>query len=219
MIQLARVVKDAQAAEKHCYHCSSPEHFIHDCLLMKTTRDKKQLNGKEGMATMKGAQTPLTTMNAAKNPPEGGSRGIKITSQTPFLNLDPFQQWCRIENVTKVKINGESCMALLDNGAQVNTIMPRYVSNHSLEIGPITDLMGSKVTCIGLGNAYKRPLGYVVIWVQVDRVWGYDEDPIAIVILDFSNLTARVPVILGMPSIGQVVNVMRESEINTLAMP
>ena len=29
MVQLARAVKDAQADEKCCYHCSSPEHFIH----------------------------------------------------------------------------------------------------------------------------------------------------------------------------------------------
>ena len=56
MIQLARAVKDAQVDEKCCYHCSSPEHFIHNCLLMKTARDKKQLNRKEGMATMKGAR-------------------------------------------------------------------------------------------------------------------------------------------------------------------
>ena len=35
---------------------------------MKTARDKKQLNGKEGMATMKGAWAPLTTMNATKSP-------------------------------------------------------------------------------------------------------------------------------------------------------
>ena len=55
MVWLARVVKDAQTDKKHCYHCSSPEHFIHNCPLMKTTRDKKQLNGKEGMATVKGA--------------------------------------------------------------------------------------------------------------------------------------------------------------------
>ena len=68
MVQLARAVKDAQADKKCCYHCSSPEHFICNCLLMKTVRDKKQLNGKEGMATMKGAQAPLTTMNAAKSP-------------------------------------------------------------------------------------------------------------------------------------------------------
>ena len=106
-----------------------------------------------------------------------------------------------MENVAKVKINGESCMALLDNGAQVNTITPRYVKEHSLSVGPITDLMGSKVTCIGLGNAYTRLLGYVVIWVQVDGVRGYDKDQIALIIPDFSNFAVRVPIILGIPTI------------------
>ena len=90
-------------------------------------------------------------------------------------------------------------MALLDNSAQVNTIMPRYVSDHSLQVGPITDLMGSKVTCVGLGNAYTRPLGYVVIWVQVDGVQGYDKDQIALVIPDLSNFTAQIPVIWEHP--------------------
>ena len=110
-------------------------------------------------------------------------------------------------------------MALLDNGVQVNTITLKYVSNHSLQVGPITDLIDSKVTCVGLGNAYTRPLGYVVIQVQVDGVWGYDEDQIALVILDLSNFMARVPVILGMPTIGQVVNVIKEVEMDALAMP
>ena len=93
-------------------------------------------------------------------------------------------------------------MALLDNGAQVNTITLRYVSKHSLQVGPITDLMGSKVACMGLGNAYTRPLGYVVIWVQVDGVWGYKKDQIALVMPDFSNFATRVPIILGTPTIG-----------------
>ena len=66
---------------------------------------------------------------------------------------------------------------------QVNNITLRYVKEHSLPVGPITNLMGSKVTCIGLGNAYTRPLNYVVIWVQVDGVQGYDEDQIALIIL------------------------------------
>ena len=39
----------------------------------------------------------------------------------------------------------------------------KVCKEHSLQVGPITDLMGSKVTCMGLGNAYTRPLGYVVI--------------------------------------------------------
>ena len=124
-----------------------------------------------------------------------------------------------LKNVAKVKINGESCMALLDNGAQVNTIMPRYVNGHSLQVGPITDLMGSKVTCVGLGNAYTWPLGYEVIWVQVDGVQGYNEDQIALVIPDFSNFATRVPIILGTPTIGWVINVMKEAEMDALAMP
>ena len=110
-------------------------------------------------------------------------------------------------------------MALLDNGAQMNTITPRYVKEHSLSVGPITDLIGSKVTCIGLGNVYTRPLGYIVIRVQVDGVWGYDEDEIALIIPDFSNFVVRVPVILGTPTITRVVNIMREMEVDTLAMP
>ena len=117
------------------------------------------------------------------------------------MDPDPFQQWYGMENVAKVKINGESCMALLDNGVQVNTITPRYIKEHSLQVGPITNLMGSKITCVGLGNAYTRPLGYVVIWVQVDGVWGYGEDQIALIIPDFSNFAVRLPTILGTPTI------------------
>ena len=58
----------AQIDERHCYHCSSPEHFIHNCPLMKTARDKKQLNRKEGMVMAKGAWTPPKAMNAIKSP-------------------------------------------------------------------------------------------------------------------------------------------------------
>ena len=68
MVQLIKAVKDTQVDEKHCYHCSSPEHFIRNCLLMKTARDKKQLNGKEGMVTMKGAWTPPKVTSTIKSP-------------------------------------------------------------------------------------------------------------------------------------------------------
>ena len=81
-------------------------------------------------------------------------------------------------------------MALLENGAQINTIMPKYISDHSLHVGPITDLLGAKVTCIGLGNTYMRPLGYVIIWVQVDRVQGYGKDQIVLAIPELYNFAA-----------------------------
>ena len=67
MVHLMRAVRDAQTEEKHCYHCSSPEHFIHNCLLMKTLRENPQLNGKEGTASKEGTQTPLTAATTLKN--------------------------------------------------------------------------------------------------------------------------------------------------------
>ena len=97
----------------------------------------------------------------------------------------------------------------------INTIIPKYVSDHSLQMGLITNLLGAKVTCVGLGNAYTRPLGYVVIQIQVDRVQGYDEDQIALVIPDLSNFVARIPIILGTPTMSCIINVM-EKEINAL---
>ena len=187
--------------------------------LWKIARDKKQLKQEGGDGNDEGSLDPSNNNKCCKVHPEGGSRGIKTTLQTPFLNPDPFQWWYGIENMAKVKINGESCMDLLDNCAQVNTIMLRYVSNHSLQVEPITDLMSSKVACVGLGNAYTGPLGYLVIWFQVEGVQGYNEDQIALVILDVSNFAARVSVIFGMPTIGQVVNVMREAEMDALVIP
>ena len=83
--------------------------------------------------------------------PQGGSQGVTQPKQTPFLNPDPFQDWHGVKIVAKVKINGESCMALLDHGTQINMITPNYVKDHSLEMGPIIDLIGTRVTCMGLG--------------------------------------------------------------------
>ena len=68
MVCLARAIKDTQVDEKCCYHCSSADHFIHNCPFIKTSREKGQLNGKEGTATKKGAQTPLTKANTSKSP-------------------------------------------------------------------------------------------------------------------------------------------------------
>ena len=101
-------------------------------------------------------------------------------------------------------------MAFLDNGAQIKTIMPKYVSDHSLQMGPITNLLGAKVACVGLGNTYTRHfwLGYVIIQVQLDGVQGYDEDQVALVILGLSNFVAWIPVILGNPTISLIINVM-----------
>ena len=151
--------------------------------------------------------------------PRGGTQGVGWWMQTLFLNPDPFQHWYGVKNVARVKINGKSCMALLNNGMQMNTIMPSYVKSCSLEVGPITNLIGRWVTCIGLGNAYTWPLGYVVIQVQVDEVQSFNEDQIALVVPDLLNFAARIPVILGTPTISHIINVIKEREIDALVTP
>ena len=62
-------------------------------------------------------------------------------------------------------------------------------------------------------------MGYIFIWVQVGGVQGYEEDQIALVIPDLSNLMALVPMILGTPLISCIMNVIKEKEIDTLATP
>ena len=152
MVHLAQAMRDAQVEEKCCYHCSSPEHFIHDCLLVRASRENTQLNCHGWDGVEEGSLDLSGEDDNAEEPPGGGSQGITQPEQTPFLNPDPFQHWHRVKNVAKVKINGESCKALLDNGSQINTITPNYVKSHSLEMGLITDLIGTRVACMGLGN-------------------------------------------------------------------
>ena len=58
IVCLVRTVKEAKKDEKHCYHCSSIEHFISKWLLVKTSRSATHLNHKEGTVPEKGAWTP-----------------------------------------------------------------------------------------------------------------------------------------------------------------
>ena len=70
MVHLARAVKDTQMEEKHCYHCSSLEHFISDCPLVKVSGVKLHLNCKEGMVLKKGTWTPQMKVTTPKTPQE-----------------------------------------------------------------------------------------------------------------------------------------------------
>ena len=88
MVSLARAVKDAHVDEKCCYHCSILELFIHNCLLVKSLREMKQLNGKEGM-TKKEAQ-PLWQQPMHQRAPRQRFSRSNAPQLTPFLNLDPF---------------------------------------------------------------------------------------------------------------------------------
>ena len=86
-------------------------------------------------------------------------------------------------------------------------------------MGPVTDLISTRVTCMGLRNAYTCPIGFIIVWAQVDRVQDSNEDQIALVIPDELKFAEWVHIILGTPTIRHIVNVMKEREIDTWVMP
>ena len=93
---------------------------------------------------------------------------------------------------------------------------PEFVEVHSLDIGPLSNLSDSILGINGLGGGFSWPLAYIIIRAQVERIWGYNEDQVALVILDYTGFGSQVPVTLGTPTINWIINVIKESEINEL---
>ena len=68
MVCLARAVKDAQADEKHCYHCSSTDHFICNCPLIKNFEGKGTVKWQGGDGNEEGSLDPSMKANTSKSP-------------------------------------------------------------------------------------------------------------------------------------------------------
>ena len=70
---------------------------------------------------------------------------------------------------------------------------------------------------MGVGGK-ARPMGYVVIRVQVEGVPEYVEHQVAFVVDDNTTFSWRVPVVLCTPTINRIVVVMKESNLNNAPM-
>ena len=141
--------------------------------------------------------------------------------RAPYLNPDAFYRFIGPKNLGKVLIDGELATCLLDNGAQLNFIMPAYAQERGMDIMSLDYLaqeIGGSVPLIrGLGGISVEPIGFVMMNVKVPCVQGYDEDQITIV-MDDPGMT-EWPVILGTPTLYRVMEVIKESEISKLAVP
>ena len=134
---------------------------------------------------------------------------IRTSQKTPFLNSDPLTHWNGPENIAQVRIDDESCWALFDNGSKINAVTPEFVKAYSLDVSPLSDLVDSTLSMNGFGRLFSWPLGYVIIWVQVKGVWGYDEDQVSMVLLDPTDLGSWVPVILDTLTIIKIINMIK----------
>ena len=117
-----------------------------------------------------------------------------------------------------MKINDEGSWALIDSGSTINAVTPEFVKACSFDVGPLSNLVGGTLEINEFGGLFSQPLGYVTTRVKVEGVKGYDEDQVAIVIPDLTTFGVRVLVTLGTPTINQIVNMMKESEIDELSV-
>ena len=86
---------------------------------------------------------------------------------------------------------------------------PKLIKAHSLDVGPLSHLANGTLGINGFGGVFSQPLGYIITRVQVEGVWGYDEDQVALVIPDSTIFGPWVPVILGTLTINQTINVIK----------
>ena len=167
--------------------------------------------------TKEGKLDPSETSSCSTGIPRWGSQSLKTSQKVPFLNPDPLNQWSRPESIARVQIDGEDSWALLDSGSTINAVTPEFVDVCSLDVGPLSDLSDGTLGINGFsGRVFSWPLGYIIIRVQVEGVWGYNKDQVALVIPDSTGFGSQVPVTLGTPTINQIINVIKESEINEL---
>ena len=104
---------------------------------------------------------------------------------------------------------------LLDDGTQINSIMPAYTKAHDLVVSPLEELAGNPTGCpiLGIGGVCTGAIRYMVFWVQIEGIPSYNEEQVTLVVDDESAFARKVPIILGTLTLHQVVNCMKESEM------
>ena len=219
------VINMANKADKwgQCFNCGKEGHCWADCTeplkeslkqaKERANRKKQSLNWDRG-AGVKGAQPPPDGYGQGRY-----GQGQKLASPqlTPsaFWNADPRNWWFSRSNLGMAIIDGVETTCLIDNGARVNLVTPEFVQDRGLDVGSIQDLNdhNGHIPLSGLGVRVTEPLGYVMLRVQIPYVPSYDEDQVALVVMEDSSFLRRCQVILGTPTINRVIRAMKESEM------
>ena len=118
---------------------------------MKSRFKCKGRDGKQGRLG------PSEVSCHSANIPGPNSLSVKTLQKAPFLNPDPLTHWSGPENIAQVRINDENCWALLDNGSTINVMAPEFVNAHSLDVGPLSNLVDCRMDINGFGGLFSQP--------------------------------------------------------------
>ena len=116
-----------------------------------------------------------------------------------------------------LKVEGLEISALADSCSQVNMVTPRYMHQHEFPALLLGDLMDYPLNLIGLGGMRTMPLNFVILQVQVSEIAGYDGDVVFLVVPDESEFSRHMPLMIGMCTLGRIVSVIKESELDQLS--
>ena len=108
---------------------------------------------------------------------------------------------------------------LLDTGANVNMITPECMVALGLKMGPLTDLREGGITIDQPFNYEGRPMGYVIMGVQIEGISGCSEDQVALMACSSAEFAHHVPIILGTPTMDWAIKTLKESKMNKLSTP
>ena len=140
--------------------------------------------------------------------------------QDPLLEVGgPISHWIRPEMLVDLTIEGRNVNALVDSGSQENTITPTFLQQYGFSVLPLEDLVDHPLNLVGLGRKHTSLLRFVILCMQVWKIAGYDEDIVFLMKPDESEFGLRVPLVIGTCMIGQIINIIWESEIDHLSMP
>ena len=82
---------------------------------------------------------------------------------------------------------------------------------------PLCDLADHPLNLIWLGGTKTHPLNFVILQVQVNEIIGYNKDVVFMVVPDESEFPQHVPFMTGTCTLGRIVNVIKESELDRLS--
>ena len=125
-------------------------------------------------------------------------------------------RWLYLANIGTAIIDGWLTTVLVDSGVRMNVVTPEFVKARGLAAGSIQDLNNhaGHIPINGAGGKCTKPLGYVMIRVQILYAPSYDEDQVALIVEDPSLFSQKCPMILGTPAIFRAVQAMKESEMD-----
>ena len=120
----------------------------------------------------------------------------------------PASHWIGPETLVDLTIEGRNVNALVDSGSQVNMITPTLVQQYGFPVLPLKDLVDYPLNLVGLGRKCTKR-----------EIVGYDEDVVFLMVPNESEFGWRVPLVVGTCTIGRIINVIQESEIDCLSTP